>query len=62
MPFKKALKMTMLHTLKKKIWSTSLSKSLKLNLDEIAANRAKLTPLLPIKGCKPIGWGASVVM
>ena len=47
---------------KNKVWSTSLSKSLKLNLDEIAANRAKLIPLMPVKGCKPIGWGASVVM
>jgi regulator of RNase E activity RraB len=47
---------------KNKVWSASLNKFLKLNLDEIAANRAKLIPLMPVKGCTPIGWGASVVM
>jgi len=47
---------------KNKVLSTSLSKSLKLNLNEIALNRGKLIPLMPAKGCKPIGWGASVVI
>ena len=47
---------------KNEVWSTSLSKSLKLNLNEISLNRSKLIPLMPAKGCKPIGWGASVVM
>ncbi|MBU2299040.1 MAG: ribonuclease E inhibitor RraB [Gammaproteobacteria bacterium] len=47
---------------KNRVWSTSLSKSLKLNLNEISLNRNKLIPLMPAKGCKPIGWGASVVM
>jgi len=45
---------------KRKIWSTSLIKPLKLNLEQISINRAKLTPLMPVSGCKPIGWGASV--
>lgn len=46
---------------KNKVWSTSLSKSLKLNINDISLYRSKLIPLMPAKGCKPIGWGASVV-
>jgi len=45
---------------KRKVWSTSLIKSLKLNLEQISINRAKLTPLMPASGCNSIGWGASV--
>jgi regulator of RNase E activity RraB len=45
---------------KRKVWSTSLIKSLKLNLEQITTNRAQLTLLMPSNGCNPIGWGASV--
>ncbi len=45
---------------KRNTWSATLSKSMKLNLDEIAANRNLLFPVLPIQGCQPIVWGAAV--
>jgi hypothetical protein len=45
---------------KRQVWSTSLTKYIKLDLSEITVNRAKLTPLMPSKGCQPIFWGASV--
>ena len=47
---------------KDKMWSTSLIKNLKLNLNEISSNRAMLTPLIPPNGCKPIRWGSIVEM
>ena len=47
---------------KNKVWSTSLTRYLKLNLSEISSNRAKIIPLMPAQGCKSLGWGASVVM
>ncbi|TWX45635.1 ribonuclease E inhibitor RraB [Colwellia hornerae] len=45
---------------KRKLWSSSLSAPMKLNLVEVSANRAKLMPLIPIKSCSGVGWGAAV--
>ncbi|NQZ23659.1 MAG: ribonuclease E inhibitor RraB [Colwellia sp.] len=45
---------------KRKLWSSSLSAPMKLNLVEISASRAKLMPLISIKSCGGVGWGASV--
>ncbi len=44
----------------RKVWSSSLSAPMKLNLVEVSSSRAKLMPLIPIKGCDPVGWGATV--
>jgi hypothetical protein len=44
---------------KRKLWSSSLSAPMKLNLVEISTSRAKLMPLIPIKSCG-VGWGANV--
>jgi hypothetical protein len=45
---------------KRKLWSSSLSASMKLNLNEISTYRAKLMPLIPTNSCSGVGWGASV--
>jgi len=45
---------------KRKVWSSSLSAPLKLDLVEISVSRAKLMPLIPIKSCGAVGWGATV--
>ena len=47
---------------KRKLWSSSLSVQMKLNIIEISASRAKLMPLIPTKTCGGVGWGATVVM
>jgi len=46
---------------KRQVWTTSLIKSMKLNLEEISQGRELILPLMPPQGCRPIGWGASVV-
>jgi hypothetical protein len=43
----------------RKLWSSSLSAPMKLNLVEISTSRAKLMPLIQIKSCG-VGWGANV--
>jgi hypothetical protein len=47
---------------KRKLWSSSLSAYMKLNLSEISSFRAKLMPLIPSNSCETVGWGASVEM
>ncbi|MEP7704814.1 ribonuclease E inhibitor RraB [Paraglaciecola sp. 25GB23A] len=49
------------YSAKRKLWSSSLSAPMKLNLIEISAYRAKLMPLIPTNTCDGVGWGASVV-
>lgn len=44
-----------------KLWSSSLSATMKLNLNEVSASRAKLMPLIPMNSCDRVGWGAAVV-
>jgi hypothetical protein len=45
---------------KRKVWSSSLSSPMNLNLAEVSASRAKLMPLIPIKGCEPVFWGTTM--
>ena len=44
------------------MWSSTLSKELKLNVKEIASSRAVLIPFVVLPDCNPIGWGSSVEM
>jgi hypothetical protein len=45
-----------------KLWSSSLSVPIKLNLSEVSKYRGKLMPLIPSNSCGTVGWGASVEM
>lgn len=45
---------------KTKLWSSSLSVLMKLNIAEVTFHRNKLMPLIPEQLCQRVGWGASV--
>jgi len=46
---------------KRNSWSSTVSKSMKLNVNDIALNRALLLPFTPQGSCYPLAFGASVV-
>ncbi len=46
---------------KNKLWSTSLTSEVPLNINALTKQRNKLLPLIPHNECMRVGWGASVV-